>query len=30
MGRIQIGDNSGGRTYSIALDDVAASTSFVN
>jgi hypothetical protein len=29
VGRLQIGDNSGSRTYSIAIDDAAASTSII-
>jgi hypothetical protein len=29
IGRIQLGDNSGARTYDVALDDVAVSPSFI-
>jgi hypothetical protein len=29
IGRIQLGDNSGNRTYDIALDDVAVDTAFI-
>jgi hypothetical protein len=29
IGRIQLGDNSGSRTYDVALDDVAVDTSFI-
>jgi hypothetical protein len=29
MGRVQLGDNSGARTYDVALDDVAISTNFI-
>jgi hypothetical protein len=29
IGRIQIGENSSGRTYDVAIDDVATSTGFI-
>jgi hypothetical protein len=29
IGRLQIGENSSGKTYDVAFDDVAASTSFI-
>jgi hypothetical protein len=29
IGRIQLGDNSGSRTYDVALDDIAVDTSFI-
>ncbi|HJW75180.1 MAG TPA: hypothetical protein VJ787_05865 [Thermoleophilia bacterium] len=28
--RLQLGENSTGRTFDVAFDDVAASTQFVN
>jgi hypothetical protein len=29
IGRVQLGDNSGSRTYDVALDDIAVDTSFI-
>ncbi|HEV2907479.1 MAG TPA: hypothetical protein VGZ50_09225, partial [Actinomycetota bacterium] len=29
MGRVQIGENSSGKTYDVAFDDVVANTSFI-
>jgi hypothetical protein len=30
IGRVQLGDNTGARTYDVALDDVEVSTTFIS